>query len=43
MTRTPRIPAQPRPSLFQAGASLRFAAAAGLAVLLWTAVLWASR
>ncbi|WP_272481483.1 MULTISPECIES: hypothetical protein [Methylobacterium] len=43
MTRHPRPPVSPRPSLFQAGASLRFAVAAVLALLLWGAVLWASR
>ncbi|WP_279595732.1 hypothetical protein [Methylobacterium sp. J-090] len=38
MTR-PSLP--PRRSLFQAGAHLRFAVAAGLATLLWGAILWA--
>ncbi len=37
------MPAPPRPSLFQAGAALRFAAALLLVLLLWAAILWASR
>ncbi|WP_279597473.1 hypothetical protein [Methylobacterium sp. J-068] len=43
MTRPPRVPTAARPSLFQAGAHLRFAAALALTLLLWGAILWASR
>ncbi|WP_274533536.1 MULTISPECIES: hypothetical protein [unclassified Methylobacterium] len=38
-----RSPAPLRRSLFQAGASLRFAVAFALSLLLWGAILWASR
>ncbi|MDN3589463.1 hypothetical protein [Methylobacterium adhaesivum] len=37
MTRSSPLP---RPSLFQAGAPLRFVVAALLAALLWGAILW---
>ena len=43
MTRNPRPPVSLRHSLFQAGASLRFAVASALTLLLWIAILWASR
>lgn len=43
MTRDPRPPAAFPRSLFQAGASLRFAVALVLALLLWAAILWAAR
>ena len=35
-----RLSLPPRPSLFQAGAHLRFVVAAVLAAVLWGAVLW---
>ena len=41
VTRPPQIKPSPRRSLFQAGAPLRFVVAAGLATLLWGAILWA--
>ena len=43
MTPDPRPPVVLRRSLFQAGASLRFAVALVLTLLLWAAILWATR
>jgi hypothetical protein len=37
------MPDEPRSSLFQAGAALRFAAALALSLSLWATILWAAR